>query len=65
VPPDLLPLYNANPVTWLLEGFRWSLLGTPAPPLWQWVAAPVVSLAVAGAGMVVFQRYERTFADLI
>ena len=22
VPDDLLPLYNANPVTWLLEGFR-------------------------------------------
>ena len=65
MPDDLLPLYNANPVTWLLEGFRCSLLGTPCSPLWQWMAAPVVCLAVAGAGMVVFQRYERTFADLI
>ena len=65
VPDDVRPFYMANPVTWLLEGVRYSLLGTGAPPTWQWVAAPLVCLLVAALGTVVFQRYERTFADLI
>ncbi len=65
VPDDVRPFYDANPITWLLEGFRHSLLGGDAPPTWQWVAAPLVCVLVALVGTVVFQRYERTFADLI
>jgi lipopolysaccharide transport system permease protein len=65
VPENVRFFFMVNPVTWLLEGFRFSLLDTPSPPLWQWIAAPVVCLTVAAAGTVVFQRYERTFADLI
>ena len=66
VPDNVRPFFAANPVTWLLEGFRYSFLGTPAPPTWQWVAAPLVCVtSLAALGTVVFQRYERTFADLI
>ena len=65
VPADIRPWYLANPLSWLLEGFRWSVLGTQVPPPWMLVAAPVVCLAVALGGVVVFQRHERSFADLI
>lgn len=65
VPENLQPVFAANPLTWLLELFRFSLLGTALPPTWQIVGAVVVSLAAFLIGAIVFQRNERTFADLI
>ncbi len=65
VPAALQPWFAANPLTWLLEGFRWSTLGTPAPPAWQLAGAVVVPVLVFVAGLLVFQRHERAFADVI
>lgn len=65
VPADLLWLFNANPLTWILEGFRFSLLGLTAPPTWQIVGSVAAPLAVFLAGTLVFQHYEREFADVI
>jgi lipopolysaccharide transport system permease protein len=65
VPPDLEWIFNANPLSWLMELFRFSMLGTEAPPTWQVVGAFVVSVVVFLAGAIVFQRNERSFADLI
>lgn len=65
VPENLQPVFLANPLSWLMELFRFSMLGTPFPPTWQVVGAVVVSLVVFLAGAIVFQRNERAFADLI
>lgn len=65
VPSHLSWMFTANPLSWILEGFRWSTIGTPAPPLWQIVGGVVVAAAVFFAGLLVFQRHERQFADLI
>jgi lipopolysaccharide transport system permease protein len=65
VPENLQPFFLANPLSWLMELFRFSLLGTPFPPTWQAVGAVVVSLGAFVLGAIVFQRHERTFADLI
>lgn len=65
VPANLLPVFLANPLSWLMELFRFSMLGTPFPPTWQVVGAVVVSVVVFLAGAIVFQRNERAFADLI
>lgn len=65
VPANLEPFFLANPLTWLMEAFRFSMLGTAAPPAWQIVGAVVVSLGAFLTGAVVFQRNERSFADLI
>ncbi|HEU0181459.1 MAG TPA: ABC transporter permease [Agromyces mariniharenae] len=65
VPANLEPLFLANPLTWLMEAFRFSMLGTEAPPAWQLIGAVVVSVVVFFAGAMVFQRNERSFADLI
>jgi lipopolysaccharide transport system permease protein len=65
VPADLQPLFLANPLTWLMELWRFSLLGTALPPAWQIVGAVVVSLGAFLLGAIVFQRNERSFADNI
>lgn len=54
-----------NPLAALIEGFRWSLLHTPRPPLpyVAWSAAVAVALFVFGAA--VFRRVERKAADVI
>jgi lipopolysaccharide transport system permease protein len=54
-----------NPLSGVLEGFRWSVLGTSAPSggalVWSVVAAVLVFLV----GAFVFTRMERKFADVI
>lgn len=65
VPESLRPLFLANPLAWMLDGFRWSTLGTAMPPAWQLVGSAIVAIAVFFLGAIVFQRYERVFADLI
>lgn len=65
VPGNLLWLFQLNPLTWLLEAFRWSLLGLAAPPTWQLVTLPCAAVAVFLAGTLVFQKLERGFADVI
>ncbi len=65
VPADLQALFLANPLTWLMELWRFSLLGTALPPTWQIVGAVVVSVGAFLLGAIVFQRNERSFADNI
>jgi len=65
VPANLEWLFNLNPLTWLLEGFRWATLGESAPPTWQILSLVAVSLLVLGGGSLVFQKMERGFADVI
>jgi len=65
VPQNLKWLFELNPLTWLMEVVRWSTLGQPMPPVWQLVALPVTALIVFFGGIVVFQSYERGFADVI
>ncbi|GAA1988058.1 ABC transporter permease [Isoptericola halotolerans] len=65
LPPAAQWLFQANPLTWFLEAYRWSLLGQQVPPTWQIVGMVVSSLLVLLGGILVFQRYERQFADVI
>lgn len=65
VPKSLLPFYYANPLTGLLEGIRWSLVGTEAPST-ALVAYSVGCAAVALiVGLLFFHQQERKFADII
>lgn len=65
VPQSLRWLFDLNPATWFLESFRWSLLGTEAPPAWQMGALVVAAVVVLLGGTLWFQRFEREFADVI
>lgn len=53
-----------NPVTALVEGFRAALLGTPMEWSTLWYPVAFAAVVLVG-GTMLFQRIERTFADLI
>jgi lipopolysaccharide transport system permease protein len=65
VPESLRFFYDANPLSAVLEGFRWSLLNTQQPNwgLVGYAGAVAVVLLVTGAFM--FKRMERKFADVV
>jgi len=53
-----------NPMTAVIQGFRWALIGSPAPGGTVWVS---IALALTGlaSGAAFFKRMETTFADVI
>jgi lipopolysaccharide transport system permease protein len=58
-----LPL-ALNPMAGMVEGFRYALLGSPVS--WTLVCTSTgMSLLIFVAGLYVFRRMERTFADVI
>jgi lipopolysaccharide transport system permease protein len=65
VPSRWQLVYSLNPMTTVIDGFRWALLGVP----WSPGKSPIVSLAVVAVllatGLVYFRRMERTFADIV
>lgn len=54
-----------NPVTPIVDGFRWSILARGPAPDWRTLAATGVVLAVLTAALLFFNRLERTYADEI
>jgi len=57
-------LYNLNPMTGVIQGFRWALFGkTPPDPL-AWVSVAVIVVLFV-AGLFYFRRLEDSFADVV
>ena len=65
VPAGSLTLYELNPLAGLLEGLRWSLLGTDPPSAGLASYSIASSLVLFVLGLLVFHRMERGFADVI
>jgi len=67
VPARFRALYFFNPLTGLLEAFRWSLLGPGGGQLHSGYLAysAAFSIALFLVGMVTFKNMERKFADVI
>jgi lipopolysaccharide transport system permease protein len=64
VPERWRPLYALNPMTGVVEGFRWALLGRrDAPGAMLIVSVASVLLLLIG-GLFYFRRMERRFADV-
>jgi lipopolysaccharide transport system permease protein len=53
-----------NPMCGIIEGYRWSILGTPFNPA-SMGAALVISLSLFVFGLFFFRRTERRFADIV
>jgi lipopolysaccharide transport system permease protein len=64
VPEAWRPVYALNPMVGVVDGFRWALVGGPAPSLTVAVSAAVVFAVLIG-GLFYFRRTERTFADIV
>jgi lipopolysaccharide transport system permease protein len=65
IPSKYQLIYDLNPLTWILNEFRWSFLDLAAPPMWEIVLSIVVPILVFVGGAVIFEQMERGFADVI
>ncbi len=62
--PLLRLAYALNPMVGVVEGFRWTLVGTPAPgPMI--IVSSLVAFIVFISGMYYFRHMEKTFADVV
>jgi len=58
-------LYRLNPLYAVVEGFRWALLGTAAPPDWSLAVAVGLVTMLLVTGAFYFRRTERTIVDVL
>jgi lipopolysaccharide transport system permease protein len=58
-------IYALNPLTGVVEGFRWALLGIHSLPWQLMVVSAAVAVIILITGVVYFRNMERTFADEI
>lgn len=65
MPASLLLINHFNPMFWVVEGFRWALLGTGSPPSLIMVVPVIGVLVLLVTGAYVFTRTERSIVDLL
>lgn len=58
-------VYGLNPMSGVVEGFRWALLGSGTSPGALVLASSGVALALVVSGTWYFRHMERTFADIV
>jgi lipopolysaccharide transport system permease protein len=63
-PPHIRILLALNPVSGVIEGFRWTLLGM-SPDLKIIAISGALSLVIVVVGWIVFGRLEVRFADYV
>ncbi|MBN1460297.1 MAG: ABC transporter permease [Armatimonadetes bacterium] len=57
-------VYSLNPMTGVIGGFRWALLGQQFPGGYIWISIGAVVVLFVG-GLFYFKRMERVFADVV
>lgn len=57
-------LLGVNPMSGVVEGFRWCLFGRPAPGPMTAVSVATILVLLVG-GLFYFRRLEKTFADVV
>lgn len=58
-------IYGLNPMSGVVEGFRWGLLGKKLPSLEMVAISVGIILILLIGGLIYFRRTERTFADIV
>lgn len=65
VPQEWRAVYGLNPMVGVVEGFRWVLLGEPAPSPALIAISTVATLVLLVGGLFYFRRLESHFADMV
>ena len=65
IPSEWQIIYALNPMTGVVEGFRWALLGTGQPPGIMTLVSSITAVVLLISGMFYFRRMERLFADMV
>ncbi len=61
----LRAIYGINPMTGVVEGFRWALLGTDSAPGPVIIVSSLAALFLFVSGLFYFRRMEKSFADVV
>lgn len=64
VPEKLLFLYRLNPMTTVIEGFRWALLSEGTPSLKMLLISFLTVIPILVSGAYYFRRTERNIVDI-
>lgn len=65
VPESLRLFYLLNPMTGVIQGFRWSLFGSGDPPNLIFFGSALIVVFVVISGAFVFRRTERNVVDIL
>jgi lipopolysaccharide transport system permease protein len=65
IPKEWRFLYGLNPMSGVVEGFRWALLGAGEQPGTMIGVSGFIAVLLLISGIVWFRRRERTFVDII
>jgi len=65
IPEAWRALYGLNPMSGVVEGFRWALLGTARVPSALIVVSTAVVVVLLSGGLFYFRRMENEFADVV
>jgi lipopolysaccharide transport system permease protein len=63
--PTLRALYGLNPMTGVVEGFRWALLNTDTAPGPMIIVSSLAAVLLLISGAFYFRRMEKSFADVV
>jgi len=64
ISPQWRTLYQLNPLTGVVQGFRWALLGAQAPDWGMLALGVALVLPVFVGGLYHFRRTERSIVDI-
>ncbi len=64
IPERWRTLYRLNPLTGVIEGFRWALLGVGQPPGWPFLVSLLWVAPLLVFGAFYFRRTERNIVDV-
>jgi len=65
VPEPWRVWYGLNPMTGVVEGFRWALLGKAGGSASLLIVSILIVVVLLVSGLAYFRQMEKTFADII
>lgn len=65
VPPPWQHILVLNPMVPIIECFRFAIMGQGQVEIWQWLLSVFETAIILVAGLVLFNRAEKTMADTI
>jgi lipopolysaccharide transport system permease protein len=64
LPQGYLVIYGLNPMSGVIEGFRWALLGTE-PPGYLLLVSTAIVVIILVTGFYFYKRSEKSFVDVL
>ena len=65
IPDQWRWLFSINPMSGIIEGFRWALIGQGSMDIVSLMISFVTLCVVVTGGVIYFKHMERSFADVI